>query len=294
MPRPRHARLVGLALAASALGGCEVGPTGSGPTVDAAAPDAAVDAPPPGPLVFVFAGESNSGGIALNSQATEAELAPRPSVQIMDLYSGGFGFEPLDIGYNNLVDHEGISTSPAYVPSPPHGILVHGMELGLANAVEAGAFPGVSSVYLIKTGHGGSRIAQWDVGGPYWTKFLQRTDAAKAVLPANARWIVWYSQGINDAVAGVPIDTWKTATVAHLAKLRAQLPGCQIIFTEFQSMPANGGYPAVNAAIRELVAADPSLASVSTVGAATDGANHWSYAGYRDTVVPAMVAATRL
>ena len=213
-------------------------------------------------------------------------LQPKPFV--------GLGATDLDIGFNNLVDHAGISDNRTYVPNPPNDILVHGMELGLANAVEAGAFPGRPQVYLIKTGHGGSRIDQWNVGGSYWTKFLQRTDAAKAVLPANARWIVWYSQGINDAVAGVPIATWKTATIAHLAKLKAQLPGCQIIFTEFQSMPANGGYPAVNAAIREIVAADPTaLASVDTTGAAAQDGNHWSYAGYRNTVVPAMVAATR-
>lgn len=262
------------------------------PPIDAS-PDASPDAPPPPPLVFVFAGESNSGGLALNRDATAAELAAHPAVQIMDLYSGAFDFEPLDIGFNNLVDHDGISTNPAFVPNPPNDILVHGMELGLANAVEAGAFPGVTQVYLIKTGHGGSRIAQWNEGGAYWTKFLQRIAAAKAVLPADARWIVWYSQGINDAVAGVPIATWKTATVAHLAKLKAQLPGCQIIFTEFQSMPANGGYPAVNTAIREIVAADPALASVDTTGAAAQDGNHWSYAGYRNVVVPAMVAATR-
>jgi hypothetical protein len=93
--------------------------------------------------------------------------------------------------------------------------------------------------------------------------------------------------------ANVPIAEWKTATIAHIAKIKAQLPNCQIIFTEFQSMPANGGYPAVNAAIREIVAADPDLASVSSLGAGTDGANHWSYAGYRNVVVPALVAATR-
>jgi hypothetical protein len=253
------------------------------------------DAPPPprGPLAIVFAGESNSGGIALNSEATVAELAARPAVQIMNLYSGTFVFEPLDIGFNNIVDHQGISTNPLYVPTPPHGILVHGMELGLANAVEAGMFPGDAQVYLIKTGQGGSRIAQWEVGGVYWTKFLERVRAAKLALPGTTRWVVWYSQGINDVYASVPIAEWKTATIAHIAKLKAELPRCQIIFTEFQSMPANSGYPAVNAAIQEIVAADPDLASVSSVGAGTDGANHWSYAGYKDVVVPALVAKTR-
>ena len=299
MPARRHPLLSVLAfaaLAAGALAGCQ---DEEPAVVDAAPPiDASVDAspdapPPPPPLVFVFAGESNSGGVARNVDALAAEVAPRPSVQIMDLYSGAFDFEPLDIGFNNLVDHNGISNNTAYVPNPPNDILVHGMELGLANAVEAGAFPGRTSVYLIKTGHGGSTIAQWNVGGVYWTKFLQRIDLAKAVLPADARWIVWYSQGINDAVGGVPIATWKTATALHLAKLEATLPGCQIIFTEFQSMPANGGYPAVNAAIRELVVADPALASVDTTGAAAQDGNHWSYAGYRNVVVPGMVAATR-
>lgn len=282
-----------LLLALAAVAGCHDEPAAMLDAATDAAPDAPIDAPPP-PLVFVFAGESNSGGLARNADALPAELAARPEVQILDLYSGAFDFEPLDIGFNNVVDHAGISDNRTLVPDPPNDILVHGMELGLANAVLAGAFPGRPTVYLIKTGQGGSRIAQWDTGGAYWTKFVQRIAMAKAQLPADARWIVWYSQGINDAVAGVPIATWKTATLAHLDKLKAQLPGCQIIFTEFQSMPANAGYPAVNAAIRELVATDPStLSSVDTTGAAAQDGNHWSYAGYRDTVVPAMVAATR-
>jgi hypothetical protein len=167
------------------------------------------------------------------------------------------------------------------------------MELGLANAVEAGAFGRRCSVYLVKTGQGGSRIEDWNAAGPYWAKFLERTDAAKGLVPANTRWIVWYSQGLNDAVYGVPRPNWKAATVEHIAKIRAQLPGCQIILTEFQSMPADDGYPQLNAAIRELVADDPTLSSVPTDGAGTDGAIHWSYAGFRDVVVPAMVTATR-
>jgi Carbohydrate esterase, sialic acid-specific acetylesterase len=256
--------------------------------------DAKVDASAPGPLAFVFAGESNSGGIAQNSEALPSELVVRPQVKIMNLYSGTFAFEDLKVGFNNLVDHFGLSTNPLYVPAPPNGILAHGMELGLANAVEGSAFPGVSSVYLVKTGQGGSRIAQWDLGSAYWAKFLERTNAAKAALPASTRWIVWYSQGINDAIDGLPIATWKAATIAHLGKVKMQLPGCQIIMTEFQSMPANGGYPLVNQAIQEIVAADPTLASVSSAGAATDGGNHWSYAGFRNMLVPALVAKSKL
>jgi hypothetical protein len=62
-------------------------------------------------------------------------------------------------------------------------------------------------------------------------------------------------------------------TRGQLAKIKAQLPGCQIILTEFQSIPGTGGgYPAYDTAIRELVTADPTLASVATDGAANDGA----------------------
>ena len=34
--------------------------------------------------------------------------------------------------------------------------------------------------------------------------------------------------------------------------------------------------------------------AISSTGAGTDGANHWSYAGYRDLVVPALVKKTKL
>ncbi len=50
------------------------------------------------PLVFVFTGESNSGGIGRNAEATPAELAARPSVQIMNLTNGLFTFESLLLG----------------------------------------------------------------------------------------------------------------------------------------------------------------------------------------------------
>jgi hypothetical protein len=76
------------------------------------------------PLI-IFNGESNSGGYADNSEALPSELAPRPSVQILDNI-GLASFLDLDIGTNNNVDHLGLSNTS------------HGWELGLANSVEAG------------------------------------------------------------------------------------------------------------------------------------------------------------
>ena len=104
------------------------------------------------PLIFVITGESNSGGIGSNAQATPAERKARPCVQIMNLTNGRFNFEPLHLGVNNLRAHVGLQK---YYDT------CHGFENQLANVVETNAFPGYKQVYLIKTGHGGSRIAQW-------------------------------------------------------------------------------------------------------------------------------------
>ena len=227
------------------------------------------------PLVFVFTGESNSGGQALNSAALPVEVAARSSIQILN--NTTLAFQALDIGANNNIDHAGLD--PA---------LYHGMELGLANHIEAGAFQCRTSVQLIKTGQGGSLISQWNVGGTYWTKFLERVDAAN--MHPSTQWVVWYSQGINDANGGNPVATWKAATVSHLAKIKAALPGCLILMTEFGSLP--GGNATYDTAIQEIAAADPDVVSVAFPGADSDDDYHWSYAGFRNTVVPAMVAAT--
>jgi hypothetical protein len=105
----------------------------------------------PRPLAFVITGESNSGGVGANFDASAEERAPRPNVQIMNLVDGKFGFEDMQLGVNNLRDHYRLEKfCDGY----------HGFELGLANAVDADAFPDRKPVYLIKTGHGGSRLAQ--------------------------------------------------------------------------------------------------------------------------------------
>jgi hypothetical protein len=54
------------------------------------------------PLVFVITGESNSGGVGLNSEATPRELQPRRSVLIADLEADGMPLVPMQLGKNNL------------------------------------------------------------------------------------------------------------------------------------------------------------------------------------------------
>ncbi len=228
------------------------------------------------PLVFVFNGESNSGGKAPNSDATPAELAPRSCVQIMNLTSGRFQFEDLKIGVNNLHDHVRLSGKP-----------LHAWELELANAVAAGKFPGHNQVYLIKTGQGGSTIAQWAEDSGYWKKFVQRIDAAPAQLPPNPQWIIWYSLGINDTGGGTPKPTWKPAVIEHLQRMKKKLPGAIVLMTQFQSM----GYLELSKAIGEIAATEPDVYAIDTTGDTLADKNHWGYQGYK-TLTQKMVTVT--
>jgi hypothetical protein len=233
------------------------------------------------PLAFVFTGESNSGGIGLNADAAPSELRPRPAVQILNLTDGRFGFEPLCLGKNNLRDHARLD---AYYET------CHGLENGLAHAAETGVFAGRAPVYLVKTGQGGSRIAEWapDHASGYWQKHAQRIEAAKRQLPGDPQWAVWFSLGINDAIAGTAVGVWQSAVVAHLRRLREQLPGAVIVMTQFQAMKK---YPAFDAAIAAIAAQEPGVIAVSSAGAVLRDENHWSYAGFK-TLAQRMAEAT--
>ncbi len=235
-------------------------------------------------LAFVITGESNSGGIGLNSAATAPEVASRSAVQILELTSGNFLFENLDIGTNNLRDHSGLEGY--YTTS-------HGLELGLANNTEAHSFPDNEQVYLIKTGHGGSQVSQWNYAGAYFTKFLQRTTAAKTQIPADRKWVVWMSIGINDGISGTNIVTFKNSLKTYIDNIKADLPGAIIIMTQFQSMPASSGYPIINSALADVAEDEANVYVVDTTTATgTDGANHWTYAGLK-TVASLMTTVTK-
>jgi hypothetical protein len=225
-------------------------------------------------LVFVFHGESNSGGIGLNSEATSDEMMLRPCVRIMNLTDGLFRFESLQIGVNNLRDHAGLQS---YYDS------CHGFENQLANSVEAGIFANNPHVHLIKTGQGGSVIAEWADDSPsgYWNKFLQRVNAGKLQMPSDTQWVVWFSFGINDAIAGTPVSDWKRNVIIHLDKIKAELPGVIIIMTQFQSMTTGVSLTEINNAIAEIADTEDNLFAVDTTGAHLRDMYHWSYEGLK-------------
>jgi hypothetical protein len=220
-------------------------------------------------LAFVFTGESNSGGLGFNTGLSAAELAPRPAVQIMNLTSGTFQFEDLDVGTNNLREHDGFSYFYDYA---------HGLEVPLAHAVETGALPGYSQVPLIKTGQGGSTVASWNSNGTYWGKFLQRINAAKTQLPAETQWVVFYELGLNDKVhTHTPLAEFEAQTIQHLEKLKAELPGALILIAGFEST-AESTYTNV---LKRIAAADASLMMIDSTGAAMYDAYHWNYLGVK-------------
>lgn len=230
------------------------------------------------PLI-ILTGESNSGGYAPNADASVDELAERSVVQILN--TSTLLFENLNIGTNNNLDHAALDSTR------------HGIELELANAVAAGRFF-QSQLHIVQTGQGSSNIEEWNVGAPsgFWTKWLQRVNAAKDIYHDRG-WkpvpVVFYSQALNDAVgngfyggtATTDAAAWKTKTIAHLAKIRAEL-GAEtlIVLTKFKST-----YSAFNTAIDEIVAADEFSRVIQTPDNSgvewQPDTYHWTYLGYK-------------
>lgn len=225
--------------------------------------------------LIVFAGESNSGGYALNSDATGGELGARNSIKIWDNI-GNASWQTLNIGVNNLLGHAGFNSTDQTTR--------HGWELGLANTTDTGGIKPYP-IYLVKTGQGGSTISQWSIGDAsgYMATFTSRVNNAKASLDAlgiKYKIRVFYSQGINDRIAGTTNATWKSATITHLSDMRAVLgAGTPIIMTKMMTNNGNDVYNADIASICSTVSntsfVDPGSATVQGDG------NHWTYAGMK-------------
>lgn len=235
-------------------------------------------------FLFIFTGESNSGGYAANASLTAGEAAARSEVQMFNVSTEVF--EDLDIGTNNNLDHAGGLNSTT-----------HGIENELANAVSAGRFT-QTQVYVLQTGQGGDVIATWatDHASGYWTKFVARyTAAAAALASAGVSFtpVVFYSQGINDAIGysiygggsgtPTPVADWKASTIAHLAKIRTLVGASTlIVMTKFR----DATYQAFNDAIDEISALDaitPTIQTPDNTGVEWQGdGNHWAYVGYKN------------
>lgn len=220
---------------------------------------------------IVALGESNSGGPVLNTEATSAELLPRPGIKMLRVDKTLANpvsqyFESLQIGVNNNLSHNALNSS------------THGWERQLANDQASGVWPAGDTIYYIQTGQGGSRAAEWaNPGIGYWGAAVARFNLAKAYYTANGIspvWIVWLSLGINDAVAGTDTTTWKTQMLDLINRIKTELPGVKIVLTELPSRPT------FNAKIRELANSESNVTFCGITGCALQDSNHWSYAGF--------------
>lgn len=236
----------------------------------------APDQPPVDMTIYllVMAGESNSGGQALNALATAGELAIRPELSILN--NTTLLFEDLDIGTNNLIGHQGMA-------SPE---LRHSWELEIANLAEAETIRNPTN--LVKTGQGGATIAQLKSGGTFsgispWTRFTDRVDAALAIInPPGIKFALLYSQGINDGIAETNIATWKTDTKAHFALMRSVYGNFPIVMTKLMSTASTAAWvDDYNTAIEEICAEIEWCYFADATGAGTQDDYHWSYAGQK-------------
>lgn len=221
--------------------------------------------------LFILAGESNSGGMASNSLLTADQLQPQSQVQIWNNTTSTF--QPLQIGTNNLLGHTGITDNSA-----------HGIERGLARDIRNGL--NLPEAYLVKSGQGGSTIAQWAVGDPsgYLATLTSRYNAANAALVSRGftvRPVLIWMQGINDAGAGTPVATWRTATQAHFVRMRT-LMGSTLPILFPLIMTDTAARIAINTEIVTIDNADSLLWSVPTSNVPNDPADqfHYTSSGY--------------
>jgi hypothetical protein len=222
-----------------------------------------------------MSGESNAGGRALNSASTAGELAPRSALQILNNTS--LVLEDLDIGTNNLLGHTGLSSQET---------TEHSMELELANQAAQGEWYR-DKIYLVKTGYGGSLIADW---GNYGLEtyapniFARRVANAMQLLDeagVKYRPVIWMTVGINDAISGTNAETFKTKLVARISAMRDLLGlSLPVFLTTFDApMTERTG---INTVIGEIAAADSNTFVISSSGFAVNADSiHWSYAGQK-------------
>ena len=231
--------------------------------------------------LVVIQGESNAAGLAYNSQASTAELAPRTNVKIIN--NNTLQFETLQLGVNNNILENVVDQS------------THGLENGLANAVDAGQL--TKPTYLVKAGGSGSWISEWLSNGTSrnpgqygWSQLVARMDAAVNYLKSKGipyTITVWQSIGINDYNAGTTNATYQSRMIQFRTDFRNRYgQNIPCLTTHFFS-----GHP-YNPVIDAIAASDPlGICSAIDVSGTTyrDPNVHWDYNGFK-VIASRMVA----
>jgi len=222
-------------------------------------------------ILIIMFGESNSGGIALNSDAIPTELGVRGKLQLWNNTTNS-GFYSLEVPVNSLVGHSGLE----------YGIGTrHGWELQIANRVYEGSFSNTDTVYVVKAGQGGSIISQWADGGGYWNTWKTRVNGAIANIEAKGKPLhiyVMFSLGINSS--GVDPSGWYTAMLELVNRTRTEIGPVKFYMTYIPAVDM--GRIAYNEKIKLLGANYNYIVPITTndVGIFDDGM-HWNYTGMK-------------
>lgn len=207
------------------------------------------------PILFIIEGESNSGGLAMTSVRPSGEIGLQTHVSILNNIS--LSIEPLVIGGasgNNLLGH--------FYSTYPNSF---GFELGIAKRAKNNPSFYTDRTYLLKTGQGGSTIAEWATGGGYDTRSVNLSNAIRTQI-INYRRVIFYSLGINDSNNSTSIATWKAAVKARFNVLRSRWGvDTAIVMTQFQGIRNT-----YDASMAEICQEMPNVYSINTAGATTN------------------------
>lgn len=218
---------------------------------------------------FIFVGESNASGEALNSALASDELDANPSMQILN--NTTLLLESLDIGTNNMI---GQNATPILATA-------HGWEAGLQQHLLGEA--GELGCYLLKLGQSGSSISEWANGSAYSNTFNSRVSAFRALVPST-NYRVWLSFGINDANAGTNPTTWRTNTEAWIARIRTSVGVPTLKFFAVKLMANSTAKGNINTQLDAIAAADSNfhlLDASSTAAYPLQDTNHWNAASMK-------------
>lgn len=217
---------------------------------------------PSGTLIVAMGGESNEPGEALNSEASAAEKLQRTSFMWNINIER---FQKMLLGYNNLGSI----------------LTMHGIELQLANLHDSLAF-GQRNFYMIKTGQGTTRTAEWMPDTYLYQRLIYRVDKAFAQIMASHGTVpefwLFFTLGINDMFAGYPSADFKDDMNVILGALHTHYPSMKIILTKF-NQPSYTGY---NTVIQELDDENSWIWALDAQDAAYAVDNtHWNYTGFK-------------
>lgn len=222
--------------------------------------------------LIVFLAESNSGGVAFNSNALPSELGERNLNLWKNLTNDGFyncNIGILATGGNNLLGHDTFSQNNGW----------HGWELELANEIDLGLFD-YNTTFLVKAGQGGSKISQWGATSPYYTTMLTRIDGALSAISAinnkPTKIFFMYTHGINDAIALTDPTVWYNSVNAMFDRLKIRYSNAMHIYAT-NIMLTNANYIAINDKINLLATNRPDFTAIPTNNSFDYDGNHWGY-----------------